>query len=238
MTLEEVASRLSERPSSSQFEYIVTPNVQHVVDKHRNEDRNELYTNSLFCLCDSQPVRALAYFLGGVPPLVTGADLTVSLFENTIEDDDTIIAICASEELTASLREKYPNINWQFHVPPANADIGTKAFEECVNFLIETPARFSFVCLGAPKSEEICHIAFTSKAATGTAICSGAALEFLVGIKKRAPHIFQRFGVEWVYRVMSEPRRLLRRYASAGPTLLKLFSIDLMRKCLPSKNNS
>ncbi|MEP3629343.1 MAG: WecB/TagA/CpsF family glycosyltransferase [Hyphomicrobiales bacterium] len=233
----ETLAFLKARSSSTQFGYIVTPNVQHVVDMHREVTPIAIYEDALLCLCDSQPVRALAKFLHDVPPLVTGADLTVSLFENVIRDGDTITSICASEELATLLREKYPNLHWHIHIPPANTEVGTPAFDACVKFLIETPARFSFVCIGAPKSEEICHAAYQIKGTTGTAICSGAALEFLVGLKRRAPRIFQTFGIEWTYRLMSEPGRLWHRYASAGPTLLKLFANDLMVKWLPSKNS-
>ena len=233
----EALDMLAARPASAQFGYVVTPNAQHVVDTYRNTARKELFEDALLCVCDSQPVRALANFLGNVPPLVTGADLTVALFENVIQDGDTISTICASEELAKSLRDKYPNLDWQIHIPPAHTDVGTPAFDECVEFITNTPARFSFVCIGAPKSEEICHAAFELRTATGTAICSGAALEFLVGLKKRAPHFFQTFGIEWVYRIFSEPGRLWRRYASAGPTLLKLFIKDLQMKWFPSKNS-
>lgn len=234
----ETLSLLAGRSSDTQFGYVVTPNVQHVVDAYRRVARKELFEDSLLCVCDSQPVRALANFLGNVPPLVTGADLTVSLFDNVIQDGDTISTICASEKLATLLREKYPNLHWHIHIPPVDTNVGTPGFDECVKFLTQTPARFSFVCIGAPKSEEICHAVFKSRAATGTAICSGAALEFLVGLKRRAPRIFRKLGIEWAYRIMSEPGRLWRRYVSAGPTLLKLFFKDLMMKWLPSKNNN
>ena len=233
----ETLDLLATRDADAQFGYVVTPNVQHVVDAHRKIARKQLFEDSLLCICDSQPVRALAYFLGNAPSLVTGADLTVALFENVIQDGDTISTICASEELAKSLQQKYPNLDWHVHIPPADTDVGTPAFDECVEFLTNTPARFSFVCIGAPKSEEICHAAFELRSSTGTAICTGAALEFLVGLKKRAPRIFQTLGIEWVYRIISEPGRLWRRYASAGPTLLKLFFKDLKMKWFPLKHS-
>lgn len=233
----ETQELLAARSDKAQFGYVVTPNVQHVVDAHRNVARGKPFEDSLLCICDSQPVRMLAYFLGNVPPLVTGADLTVTLFDNVIKDGDVISTICASEKLATLLQEKYPKLDWRIHIPPANTEVGTPAFEECVKFLIETPARFSFVCIGAPKSEEMCHAVFETRTATGTAICSGAALEFLVGLKKRAPHIFQTFGIEWIYRIFTEPGRLWRRYVSATPILLKLFIKDLVKKWLPSKNS-
>ena len=233
----ETLTLLEARSSSAQLGYVVTPNVQHVVDLHREVAPVEIYEDALLSLCDSRPVRALANFLSDVPPLVTGADLTDALFKNVIRDGDTISTICASEELATLLREKYPNLHWHIHIPPADTKVGTPAFEECVKFLIETPARFSFVCIGAPKSEEICHAASKTQTATGTAICSGAALEFLVGLKRRAPNIFQTLGIEWAYRLMTEPGRLWKRYVSAGPTLLKLFINDLKMKWLPSKNS-
>ena len=43
-------------------------------------------------------------------------------------------------------------------------------------------------------------------------IAVGASLEFITGLKKRAPEVFQRLGIEWMHRVVSEPRRMVKRY--------------------------
>jgi len=68
------------------------------------------------------------------------------------------------------------------------------------------------VGLGAPKQELWVH-QHREKLAAKVALCVGATIDFLAGEKARAPRWMQRVGLEWFYRVASEPKRLAARYA-------------------------
>jgi UDP-N-acetyl-D-mannosaminuronic acid transferase (WecB/TagA/CpsF family) len=61
------------------------------------------------------------------------------------------------------------------------------------------------------------------KGATGVGLCIGASLEFLTGAKRRAPLWLQRLGLEWLFRLLTEPRRLWRRYLVEGPRIFVLW---------------
>jgi exopolysaccharide biosynthesis WecB/TagA/CpsF family protein len=64
------------------------------------------------------------------------------------------------------------------------------------------------------------------------ALCIGASINFLTGAEKRAPRWMQRLGVEWLYRLLRNPRRLAWRYLLRGPrifTLLPRFEVELRR---------
>jgi N-acetylglucosaminyldiphosphoundecaprenol N-acetyl-beta-D-mannosaminyltransferase len=60
----------------------------------------------------------------------------------------------------------------------------------------------------------------------------GAAFDFMAGVKKQAPTVMQRTGTEWVFRLMTEPRRLWRRYLKHNPRFAALFGAQLFRKRL------
>lgn len=218
-----VLARLARRPANAPFAYVVTPNVQHVVRADRDADIRPALDGAWLSLCDSRPVRRLARWSGCDLPLVTGSDLTVEVFARLLRPGDRVDVICASERLGAALAQARPDLRFQFHVPPADTRPGSPAFDACVRFVATSDARFCFVCLGAPKSERICLAAATSAGATGTALCTGAAIEFMLGIKRRAPRWMQRMGLEWVHRVLSEPRRLARRYVSAMVPLVLIW---------------
>jgi N-acetylglucosaminyldiphosphoundecaprenol N-acetyl-beta-D-mannosaminyltransferase len=68
------------------------------------------------------------------------------------------------------------------------------------------------VGLGAPKQEIWVHQNINQMQAR-VALCVGATIDFLAGEKKRAPVWMQRVGMEWLHRMLSEPRRLVYRYA-------------------------
>ena len=63
----------------------------------------------------------------------------------------------------------------------------------------------------------------------GAAISVGAALDTSAGLRKRAPHWTQELGLEWLYRLLKEPRRLWRRYLLGNPRFLAIVSCDAAR---------
>lgn len=214
-----IATRTDDAP----FAYVVTPNVQHVVMADRDPGLIGDFDAAWLSLCDSRPVRLLGRLSGIDLPLVTGSDLTVALFAETVQPGDKIAVICPSDHVARALRDSRPDLDWEIHLPPAGTEPGTSAFVECVDFIAETGARLTFVCLGAPKSEAMCHAALDREGATGTALCTGASLEFMLGLKARAPKIVQRAGLEWLYRMVTEPKRLAGRYLSAFLPLLRIW---------------
>jgi N-acetylglucosaminyldiphosphoundecaprenol N-acetyl-beta-D-mannosaminyltransferase len=60
----------------------------------------------------------------------------------------------------------------------------------------------------------------------------GAAFDFLAGHKRQAPSLLQRLGLEWLFRLVNEPRRLWRRYLSRNPRFVVLFGAQLVRHWL------
>ena len=57
-------------------------------------------------------------------------------------------------------------------------------------------------------------------------LCVGAALDFIAGTPKRAPLVLQRWGLEWTWRLLREPRRLGWRYAQCAALYMQLALID------------
>jgi exopolysaccharide biosynthesis WecB/TagA/CpsF family protein len=74
--------------------------------------------------------------------------------------------------------------------------------------------------LGPPKQEIIGSLLVA--AGCGVVLCIGSALEVQAGTNRRAPVAFQRMRIEWLYRIMREPRRLLRRYLTTFPHFLSI----------------
>jgi N-acetylglucosaminyldiphosphoundecaprenol N-acetyl-beta-D-mannosaminyltransferase len=85
------------------------------------------------------------------------------------------------------------------------------------------------VGLGAPKQELWVHKHRLHIEAT-VAVCAGATIDFLAGEKKRAPVWMQRLGLEWFFRMLSDPRRLVRRYARDAWVFPQLIAKELLRR--------
>ena len=78
--------------------------------------------------------------------------------------------------------------------------------------------------MGAPQQEMIAYAIAQRGDATGVGLCVGAALDFLSGRATRAPLWMRELGVEWLHRLVSEPRRMWRRYLVDGPRVFSLFA--------------
>lgn len=222
-----VVGLLQSLPAGSRFRYIVTPNVDHVVRIKHNKSLLPYYNDAWLSVCDSSPIRVLARLLGLRLALVTGSDLTARVFKSVVQSGDRISLVASNEELVQEMQDAYPGVEFQAIVPPYGLLDKPDAMQECVDFVARHEARFVFLAIGSPQSEKIAHALSEDPRATGVALCIGASLEFLLHKKKRAPRWMRSFGIEWLHRLLSEPKRLWRRYAYAVVPLLKLFAAEL-----------
>ena len=95
--------------------------------------------------------------------------------------------------------------------------------EEIACFVEREAPDFTFLAMGAPQSELVAQRLANRGKARGVALCIGASIEFLSGARRRAPRWTQRLGLEWAFRLLSEPRRLWRRYLVQGPRIFVIW---------------
>jgi exopolysaccharide biosynthesis WecB/TagA/CpsF family protein len=209
----------------SSFSYVVTPNVDHLVRLHRQRDDANLwasYRSATLRLCDSRILKALASFSGVKLALVPGSDLTTSILAAP-GDLPTALVVGGDEALMSDLRALYPRITWFHHAPPYGLLGNPVAQLEVVEFMENCSAGLAFLAIGSPQSELICATLAARRRAQGVALCIGASLEFITGAKQRAPRWMQRAGLEWLFRLASEPARLWRRYLVDGPAIFRVW---------------
>lgn len=209
------------------FAYVVTPNVDHMVklhDRPKDDDLWTAYRQAYMCLCDSRILQALARRSGVELPLVPGSDLTLGLLERLSDRSDLNIAVVGGNaELEIALARLYPGPRWIHHVPPMGVLANQAARDEIVAFVEHANADLIFFAIGAPQSELLCQRIALAGNARGVALCTGASLEFVTGAKRRAPLLLQRLKLEWLFRLMSEPGRLWRRYLLEGPAIFRIW---------------
>src|SRR5262249_10331647 len=85
-----------------------------------------------------------------------------------------------------------------------------------------------FCCLGMPKQEKWA-LGHRARLRTKLVLCVGAAMEFALGRVRRAPPIVGRIGLEWAWRLASDPKRLWRRYLVDDPEFAWLFAREWWR---------
>ncbi len=209
--------------TGDRFRYVVTPNVDHVVRlKAKPRVYGPLYRAAWLRLCDSRILQLLAWFSGFELPLCAGSDLTALMFEEVVQKTEPVNIIGGDAALIAKIRARYGLEGLNHHEPPMGLRDNPEAIKAAARFIADHPARFTFICVGSPQQEMIARIAHDINGASGLGFCVGASLDFLAGRVKRAPRWMQKLRLEWLFRLLSEPKRMWRRYLVDGP---KIFSI-------------
>jgi N-acetylglucosaminyldiphosphoundecaprenol N-acetyl-beta-D-mannosaminyltransferase len=211
-----------ERMAQGGFQYVVTPNVDHRVRLDRLAGTpmgDELWTAYLqagLCLNDSRVLARLARVFGKTLPVVPGSDMTA----HVLDAADTPIAIIGSDDAAiAALTARY-NLRDVVHFsPPMGMLRDDAAMAATIAFMQSAGHRLFFLAVGSPQSEILCLRTSQAGGCTGVALCIGASIDFLTGRQARAPRWMQRAGLEWAHRLLSEPRRLWRRYLIEGPRI-------------------
>lgn len=206
------------------FAYVATPNVDHVVSLAREPARRVLYDRAWLTLNDSRILAALARRAGLVLPVATGADLAEALLSGVIDRDEPVTIIGGRAKRIAALKRRYGLTDVRWHNPPESLRHNPRAIAHAASFAARQGARFTFICVGAPQQELIAYAIAERGDAAGVGLCCGAGLDFLSGQTKRAPRWMRALGLEWLFRLACEPRRLWRRYVVDGPTVFALFA--------------
>jgi N-acetylglucosaminyldiphosphoundecaprenol N-acetyl-beta-D-mannosaminyltransferase len=122
---------------------------------------------------------------------------------------------------------RFPGLRIAFAMSPPFRALGPAEDAEVVADIRESGARILFVGLGCPKQER--WMTAHREALPCVLLGVGAAFDFLAGAKRQAPGWLQRAGLEWLFRLVSEPRRLWRRYLIQNPRFLFHLARELAR---------
>ena len=140
------------------------------------------------------------------------SDLTAHLVARAAEQRLTIALIGPTAAACAVLGDRYPGLNVVFHTPPMGFIKSEREVQKCVDFVAKTQAPLIFLAVGTEQQLILAgHIADHPQA-RGVGLCIGASIDFLTGKQRRAPVWLQKVGLEWLYRLLSDPRRLASRY--------------------------
>ena len=161
---------------------------------------------------------------------VCGIDLMPEVIERGIARGIRHYLLGSTEEVLAklerNLRERYPGVELVGSAGPFGDQA---ALDAVVPQIRETNPHVVWCAFGAPK-QELWMYRNAAALAPALVLGVGAAFEFHAGMKKRAPVWMQRAGLEWLHRLLSEPRRLVGRYLMTNSEFLAHASIQLVKR--------
>jgi N-acetylglucosaminyldiphosphoundecaprenol N-acetyl-beta-D-mannosaminyltransferase len=161
---------------------------------------------------------------------VRGTDLTTHVIERAAHEHIPIGLYGGTPELLETfmrvLKAHYPGIRVVCQIAPPFRPLTPEEDEAVTQEILESGARILFVGIGCPKQEK--WMAAHKGRVPAVMIGVGAAVDFHTGRVRQAPRWMQAAGLEWVFRLMMDPRRLWKRYAKHNPRFVGLFLLQLL----------
>jgi N-acetylglucosaminyldiphosphoundecaprenol N-acetyl-beta-D-mannosaminyltransferase len=228
----DASARICAWAEASESRYVCVAAVNNVINGHDDPSFQAIMNAADLVTPDGKPL-AWALRILGVPAAtqVTGTHLTeavcrraaraglpIGLYGGTPDVLVRLERILTSRfgGLRVVYREAPP-----FRPPTPEEDAAT------VSGIRASGARILFVGIGAPKQER--WMASHRDELPCVMLGIGAAFDFLSGQTPRAPRWMRRLALEWLYRLLREPRRLWRRYLVGNPRFVALFTLQLVR---------
>jgi N-acetylglucosaminyldiphosphoundecaprenol N-acetyl-beta-D-mannosaminyltransferase len=214
--VDEIERLVDRREGGSVF----TPNVDHVVKVDSDPVFRDAYERASLSLADGQPVVWASRLLGAqLPAKVSGSDLVFPLMERAGQKGWRVY-LCGgppgvAEAAAEVARQRY-GVNVVGTESPRMALVANPEDDAIAERVRKSEAQLLLVGFGAPKQELFIDRA-RGKLGPAVSLGIGASLDFMAGRVPRAPRWMSRSGLEWLYRLGKEPRRLWRRYLVEDP---------------------
>ena len=223
----DAAALIAQRSPAEPFRYVTTPNADHLVRLHRHRELLPLYQGAMLRLLDSRVVASAARVVGLRPPRVaTGSDLTSLLLTRHLRTAERVTIVGLAPRWLPALIKRCGLAPPAHYDPPRGFEKDPAMLREAVDFVLAHPARFVFLAVGSPRQEMLAAAIEATGRAQGLGLCIGASLEFLAGAQRRAPVWMQNADLEWLFRLLQNPRRLARRYLVDSPVILPLLLLE------------
>jgi N-acetylglucosaminyldiphosphoundecaprenol N-acetyl-beta-D-mannosaminyltransferase len=243
LSLREALDAIEQLVSAGRGGAVFTPNVDHVVLAERDARFRLAYSGADLCLADGMPLVWASRLLGErLPERVSGADLVVPLMQRARTHAWRVYLLGAgpgiAQRASAALCRAITGLQVVgAAAPQIDMDAPRVHRVAVLDDIRRSRADLVLVALGAPKQE-----LFVSEALPylrpSVLLGIGASLDFIAGSVRRCPQWVSTAGLEWLYRLSREPRRLWRRYLLRDPQILALVGRQRLHTMIASLDSS
>jgi exopolysaccharide biosynthesis WecB/TagA/CpsF family protein len=209
---------------------VFTPNVDHLMKLQSDPEFVNTYKDATYKLCDSKILFFISRFLGTpIKEKISGSDLFPAFYEYHKNNEDIkIFLLGAREGVALKAQEK---INAQVgrtmivgaHSPSFGFEKNEEECAKMIELINQSGATVLAVGVGAPKQENFISKYKDQFTNIKIFLAIGATIDFEAGNIKRAPKWISEIGMEWLYRLLAEPKRLWKRYLVHGPSFFWLI---------------
>lgn len=209
-------AEVSDRLARGQGFALATLNLDHLVKLAADPTFRAAYQAQDLVVADGNPIVWLARLARRPVDLMPGSDLVVPLARIAAQMGHPVALVGSTDEslrqAAAALQRAVPGLTVACRIaPPFGFDPEGPGADAILRQVADSGARLCFLALGAPRQERFA--ARGRSVAPGVGFASiGAGLDFLSGAQVRAPLWVRRLALEWLWRLLGQPRRMLMRY--------------------------
>jgi N-acetylglucosaminyldiphosphoundecaprenol N-acetyl-beta-D-mannosaminyltransferase len=232
-TLEQVEKLIK----SEQRDYLCTVNTAILTMMRKDSQLENFINNSNFVVADGQPIIwASKYKKDPLPERVTGVELVPDLANLAAKNSWGVFLMGATQDIVTDVAEKlqvqYPNLKI------SGVEDGFFSGEQSLErakLIRESEAKILIVAMGVPRQEYFIDQHW-KELGVNFAVGVGGSFDVISGKVKRAPLWMQNSGLEWLYRLLQEPRRLFKRYLNTNTQFIYLFFKEIVFGISSQKN--
>ena len=223
---QEFVNSLIKSAKEKKSHYTCVANVHMLIEAYRDKHFSRVVSNANVITPDGKPLSwALQLLYGIKQDRVAGMDLLPDLLNHASIQKLPVYFHGGTTELMdktkAHLQQFYPSLKVSGYNSPPFRNLTAFEEETIIQNINASGAAFVFVVLGCPKQEK--WMASMLGRINAVMVGIGGALPVMVGMQKRAPKWMQQSGLEWMFRLILEPKRLFRRYAITNSLFLYLL---------------
>jgi 1,2-diacylglycerol 3-beta-glucosyltransferase len=238
VAMSEAISRVRAAIGGPTLFQVSTINLDFMVRAQSDPQIRRIFQFSDLNVADGAPVVWLGRLLGTrVPERVAGADLVPALMGVAAEMGARVFLLGGeggvAEEAAARLIAQHPTLVIAGTYEPPRSSIEEMNHVEALARIDEARPDILLVALGHPKQERWIEM-HREHLPVSVAIGVGCVLDLIAGRSRRAPQLMQRVGLEWAYRLVQEPRRLVGRYLKDAVWLLPIVVSALRSRIAPA----
>jgi len=223
--------------TNKQSSYVCISNVHMTIEAYNDKKFENIVNNANITTPDGMPLaKAIKYLYRIKQDRVAGMDLTSDIMRESEKNNFSIFVYGLSNETLSifinKARKEFPKLNIQSYSPPFK-ELNPNEKEYISNKINNFNPNFVFVALGCPKQEK--WMAEHKGKIDSCMIGLGGALEVYAGVKNRAPQWMQNNSLEWLYRLIQDPKRLWKRYLYTNTLFIVLFIKQFIKEKLKIK---
>lgn len=232
LTMKETLIRIDQLIRQNKNAYVVTPNVDHIIQLERGGELVEAYKHADLILADGKPLIWISKFYGTpIKEKISGSDLFPRLCKMASKKGYKMFFLGAAEGVAAkaakNLTKRFPGLQVVgTYSPPIGFEKNPEELKKIIKQIKEAKPHILIVALGCPK-QEFFILHHREELGVPISLGLGASLDFEAGNIKRAPKWMADSGLEWLYRIIQDPKRLAKRYLIDD---MKIFKLSIKYK--------